>query len=338
MRHSGPFLRAAVVASVTMLMSCTGDSTSGVQSFANGVTVSLTTTDLKVGQTIQAAARDAYGGALIGTAPKWTSSNPAVAAISTSGLITAVAPGIADIIGDVSGHKASATVTVRAVPASISLSFPPSARVGQTVAARALAVDSAGAVLPNREFTWSSSDVAVATISATGTITAVNPGTTTITATTDSVSGRALFTVAAPQAATVAVTLGAARLTAGRTTPAAAAVEDSAGNVIPDRTITWSTSDAAVATVSSSGEVHAVSPGAALVTAVSDGVVGTAELTVTGIPTALLVTTQPSSTAPSGALLARQPVVELRDASNNPVLSAGVAAECGDECTRRRHV
>jgi hypothetical protein len=43
-----------------------------------------------------------------------------------------------------------------------------------------------------------------------------------------------------------------------------------------------------------------------------------------GIPTQLGVTTQPSATAASGAVFAQQPVIQLRDASNNPVAQAGV--------------
>ncbi len=44
-----------------------------------------------------------------------------------------------------------------------------------------------------------------------------------------------------------------------------------------------------------------------------------------GTPTALALTAQPSVTAQSGSVLAQQPVVELRDASNNAVALAGVS-------------
>ncbi|HET8623868.1 MAG TPA: Ig-like domain-containing protein [Gemmatimonadales bacterium] len=49
----------------------------------------------------------------------------------------------------------------------------------------------------------------------------------------------------------------------------------------------------------------------------------TATATV-GPPSTLAIVTQPSSTAASGAPLAQQPVVELRDAAGNPVRQAGV--------------
>jgi hypothetical protein len=45
----------------------------------------------------------------------------------------------------------------------------------------------------------------------------------------------------------------------------------------------------------------------------------------TGPPaTQLSITTEPSGTAPSGAAFAQQPVIQLRDAGNNPVSQAGV--------------
>jgi hypothetical protein len=43
-----------------------------------------------------------------------------------------------------------------------------------------------------------------------------------------------------------------------------------------------------------------------------------------GAATKLFITTQPSATAQSGAALSQQPVVQLRDAANNPVAQAGV--------------
>src|SRR5204862_2830865 len=50
-----------------------------------------------------------------------------------------------------------------------------------------------------------------------------------------------------------------------------------------------------------------------------------ATITITaGTATQLSITTQPSTTAQSGVAFAQQPVVQLRDASGNPVSQAGV--------------
>src|SRR5207249_4639682 len=57
------------------------------------------------------------------------------------------------------------------------------------------------------------------------------------------------------------------------------------------------------------------------------GLTGVNSATVTltaGAATQLTVTTEPSSTAQSGVAFAQQPVIQLRDASGNPVSQAGV--------------
>src|SRR5438477_509046 len=50
---------------------------------------------------------------------------------------------------------------------------------------------------------------------------------------------------------------------------------------------------------------------------------GTIKITA-GTATQLSITTQPSSSAQSGAAFAQQPVIQVRDASGNPVSQAGV--------------
>src|SRR5213079_1687758 len=57
--------------------------------------------------------------------------------------------------------------------------------------------------------------------------------------------------------------------------------KDASGNALTGRTITWSSSDNSVATVSSSGLVSGVVAGSATITATSEGQSGTAAITVT---------------------------------------------------------
>src|SRR5439155_16464565 len=54
------------------------------------------------------------------------------------------------------------------------------------------------------------------------------------------------------------------------------------------------------------------------------GVTSTAITVTAGAATKLTLTTQPSAAAQSGVAFAQQPVVQLRDASGNPVNQAGV--------------
>ena len=78
------------------------------------VTVTLANTTLATGQTTQATAvtADSFGAALTGRAVTWSSSAVAVATVSTSGLVTAVAPGSASITATSEGKTGFATVTV----------------------------------------------------------------------------------------------------------------------------------------------------------------------------------------------------------------------------------
>src|SRR5439155_1490879 len=73
---------------------------------------------IQVGQTQQLAAtlKDASGNTLSGRAVSWTSSNPSVASVSGSGLVTGLAAGSAVITAMSEGKTGTATLTVVAPP------------------------------------------------------------------------------------------------------------------------------------------------------------------------------------------------------------------------------
>ncbi|MGH7583245.1 MAG: M28 family peptidase [Gemmatimonadales bacterium] len=85
--------------------------------------------------------------------------------------------------------------------------------------------------------------------------------------------------------ASVHVSLAATSLFTGDTTRATAATLDSAGATLTGRTVTWSSSDTAIATVSDSGLVTAIAAGAANITATSEGESGFAPVTVSTVQT-----------------------------------------------------
>jgi len=91
------------------------------------------------------------------------------------------------------GASTAPTPTVSTVVIS-----PESATLGSPSETRQLtaeARDSSGALISEKTFVWSSGDESVATVSQSGLVTAVANGTTTITATTDGVTGSASITV-----------------------------------------------------------------------------------------------------------------------------------------------
>lgn len=89
----------------------------------------------------------------------------------------------------------------------------------------------------------------------------------------------------APQVASVEVSPGSSTLSAiGASVQLTATARDASGKVVSGQSVSWSSSDASVASVSTSGLVTAVAPGTAAVTARVQGVAGSAVITVTEPP------------------------------------------------------
>ncbi len=106
------------------------------------VTVSPPSSTIPVGSTVQLAAvlRDDQGTVLNGRAVLWSTSDPARATVTTSGLVTGRAPGgPVTIVATSEGRSGSAQVTVSPLPLAITTSSLPPGTVGvpysQTVAA-----------------------------------------------------------------------------------------------------------------------------------------------------------------------------------------------------------
>jgi serine/threonine protein kinase/alpha-tubulin suppressor-like RCC1 family protein len=175
------------------------------------VVISPPTASLQIGGHLRldVAARDAHDRPIAGRGVTWRSSDETIATVSAQGAVTALRAGHATITAQIESQSASAAVTVSAVPvvsvavtpATLTLPIGKSAQL--TVALR----DTRGGALKDRDVTWSSSNPTVATVSATGSVTAAAGGSATITATSERVTGSATITVpAAPSPAPVAVT------------------------------------------------------------------------------------------------------------------------------------
>jgi uncharacterized protein YjdB len=256
------------------------------------VTVVPESARLPVGTTIDlvATVRDINGNILAGYPVTWRSSDAAIASVSAAGRVTAHAVGAVTMTASAADRSATSAITVDPAPpvpvSSVEVS-PAAATVqpGATAQLTAVARDAAGNVLPGRAITWSSGSDAIATVSETGLVTGVTAGATTITATSEGVSGTAAVTVTPlppPPVASVTVTPATASIVVGQTRQLTATLRDAGGNVLTGRAISWTTSASGVATVSNTGLVTAVAVGSATITATSEGVNGTASVTVTG--------------------------------------------------------
>lgn len=251
------------------------------------ITVSLAQSSVVVGSNTAATAtaRDANGNVLTGRPLSWSSNNSAVATVGATGVVTGVATGTAGITATGEGKSGTVTVTVILSPvATVAVSLPSSTlAIGATMQATAEPADANGVVLHGRQISWSSSNTAVATVSNTGTstatVTGVSSGTASIIATSEGQSGSTTVTVAAP-VASVTVSLASSTIGVGKTTQATATTKDAAGNVLAGRSVSWSSGNTAVATVTSGGVVTGVAVGSANIVATSEGQTGSTGITV----------------------------------------------------------
>ncbi len=116
--------------------------------------------------------------------------------------------------------------------------------IDQTLTLVAQVKDASGTVLPGHAVTFSSSDPAKATVSSSGVVTAISPGTVTITATSGTATAQAHFTITAgPPANIIKVGGDAQSGTVGSAlaSPFVVSVTDAKGNPVSGVAVTWST-------------------------------------------------------------------------------------------------
>jgi uncharacterized protein YjdB len=261
-----------------------------------GVSLDKSSAQLFVGGSLQLTATVTPDNA---TFPEvaWSSSNPAVATVSETGEVTAVASGTADItVRTEDGNKTDVcAVTVKVQTDGVQLSKDNLELVLDTEKATG---NITAKVLPDtlvQDVTYVSSDPAVATVDDNGLVTAVSKGTATITV-TDTYKNSSTCAVTVKQGVTaetsisptsVELVLGSANETAQITvTPNEGADDVNVG---------YESSDSKVFTVDSNGLVTAKGDGTASVTITVNGagesqVTKTVPVSVTSIVTGLTLT------------------------------------------------
>jgi hypothetical protein len=151
----------------------------------------------------------------------------------------------------------------------------------ETVQLTAEPRDGEGRPLRDRAVTWSlSGPPGVATVSATGLVTALAPGTVQAVATADGVPGAAPVVVTLADVATIDVSPAVLALEVGFTQQLTATPRDDTGAPAVGWTVSWSSTDAAVARVSPWGLVTGVAPGTAAVIASVGSVAESVTVTV----------------------------------------------------------
>ena len=262
------------------------------------VAVVPATASLQVGatQSLTATVKDQFGKVMNGQLVTWSTNNAGTASVDGAGVVMGIAAGSVTISAASAEKTGTSVVTVTAVPppppvvTTVAVS-PPSAsvQVGTTTTLSATVKDQQGNVMTGQTIAWSTDNAAAATVNSSGVVSGVAAGSATIAAASSGVSGTATITVTTappppPVVTTVTVSPTTAAVNVGANTTLTATVKDQNGNVMTGQTVTWSTNNAPVATVNSSGVVTGVSGGSATITATSSGKSGTSSITVNAPP------------------------------------------------------
>ena len=206
----------------------------------------------------------------------WTSSNTDVATVSSEGIVTAKGAGTSVITAKTyNGKTAKCTITVKQQVTAIALSDETvSLWVGKK---KTLTATATPTTANNTSVSWSSSDNKVATVSSKGVITAKGKGTCTITCTAaDGYGTKNTCEVTVKQpVTTIALSDETVSLWVGnKKTLTATATPTTANNT----SVSWSSSDNKVATVSSKGVITAKGKGTCTITCTAADGYGTSSI------------------------------------------------------------
>ena len=209
----------------------------------------------------------------------WSTSDAAIATVDNEGNVTAVSVGEATITATCGDKSATCKVTVNPILAEsitldkteLTLTIGASEKLTPTV----LPED-----VTDKTVTWSTSDASIATVDAEGNVKAISVGEATITATCGDKSATCKVTVNPILAESITLDKTELTLTIGASEKLTAIVLP---EEVTDKTVTWSTSDAAIATVDTEGNVTAISVGEATITATCGDRTATCKVTVNQI-------------------------------------------------------
>ncbi|CAN5796606.1 hypothetical protein BH23GEM5_BH23GEM5_08010 [soil metagenome] len=269
---------------------------------------------VQIGDTVhlRVLARDAAGNELTGRQVTWASSDQTRAQVSTTGIVTGVSPGTATITATVGGRSGTSTITVTpgpviaVSPVAVTLAAP----VGGTASATVSVTNTGGGTLSglNGIVTYAAGQptgwltaalnttTAPATLTLTANATGLAPGTynatVTVRSTVPGVADRTVavtFTVTLVPISRLVVVPGTATIQVGNTVDLDAVALSAAGDTLTGRTVTWTSTDTTIATVSGTGLVTGVRIGTVTIRATSEGQTAEASITVTAAPTAPVI-------------------------------------------------
>jgi uncharacterized protein YjdB len=226
-------------------------------------------------------------------------------------------------------HFSTYGILVPEPVAEIAIGGPASLAAGGSAQLTVTLTATDGHVLSKRVVTWSSSDTNVASVSSTGNLAALKPGSTTITASAGGKASSLVVTVTPVAIESLTISAPSTPMAIGGTQIITATPKDANGTALIGRTVSWLSSNQAVLTVNASSSVSGL--GGATVTVAATGQ-GTATISATSasvVATTSAITVNPpppkpvatvTVTPPSASLVVgttRQLAAETRDDAGN---------------------
>ncbi|MDQ8161211.1 MAG: Ig-like domain-containing protein [Gemmatimonadota bacterium] len=201
----------------------------------------------------------------------YSSSNTAVATVTTEGNVIAVGIGGATVSAVADGKSASVPVTVTPEVAATVIINPSvlTLRRTNTRDLVATARNNQNTIITSSTFRWSSSNSSILSVDQSGKVTAIAPGSVVVTATADQTVGSANITVTDIPIGSCSLSPSSSKVTVSQSVQPTLVVRDTANNVIPSqgRPIVWTSSNEIVAVVSNTGLATTRKAGTATITA-----------------------------------------------------------------------
>lgn len=234
----------------------------------------------------------------------WTSLNTGVATIAANGLAKGIGVGNVSIqaaLGNINsaitlGVTAPVLTSISVTAASVSI---PKGTTDQFTAMGTFTDGSTQNITST--ITWSSLNTGIATIVAGGLATGVGIGSATIQAASGGITGTKTLGVTAAALASISVTAANASIPKGTTdqfTATGTFTDGSMQNIT--RTVTWSSLNTGIVTISAGGLATGVGIGSATIQAASGSITGTTTFSVTAAALASINVTAPNQTIASG--------------------------------------
>ncbi len=255
--------------------------TVGVVVPLTGISISDTAITLNKGETKALSVTFNPVDAGQGRTVTWTSGRPSVATVSDDGVVTAVAPGTATITAKCGSYSKTCKVTVKSPLNGIALNKIELALVKGKTETLTVSYDPAD-TSDDKDVTWTSSDTSIAKVSSAGKITAVAPGTATITAKVGEHTATCQVTVVVPL---TGISLNKTSVTMGKKDSMQLEVTYKPADTTDDKTVAWTSDNEAVASVDKNGLVTTGTTGKAVITAIVGSYTAKCTITVEAIIT-----------------------------------------------------